>query len=122
MKQFSLTCGGIMVTASMAIGHPGHEAIAPAGDPLHYLINPAHIVMTVAANTGVDFVDTASTVREERTRIEDVLERALGLAPPSLSTPEGDAEQVQVTFRVRVDANRAERGVFIVGKVIIAKV
>ncbi len=49
MKQFSLTCGGIMVTASMAIGHPGHEAIAPAGDPLHYLINPAHIVMAVAA-------------------------------------------------------------------------
>ena len=73
------------------------------------------IAMTVAANTGVDFVDTASAVREERMRIEDVLERALGLAPPNLSAPEGDAEQVQVTFRVRVDANRAERGVFIVG-------
>lgn len=51
MKQSSLVCGGIMITASMAIGHPGHEAIVPAGDPLHYLINPAHLVMAMAATS-----------------------------------------------------------------------
>ena len=75
------------------------------------------VAMKVAADTGVGFVNTAALIREERTRIEQALERVLGLAPPSLAAPEaeGDASQVQVTFRVRVDANSAERGVFLVG-------
>ena len=73
------------------------------------------VAMTVAANTGVGFVDTASLVRAERTRIEHALERVLGLAPPSRATPAGDVAEVQVTFRVRVDADSAARGVFIVG-------
>ena len=49
MKPFLLTGAGIMVSASMAIGHPGHEATVPVNPTLHYLINPAHIVMTMAA-------------------------------------------------------------------------
>ena len=48
MKQLALTDSSIMVTTSMAIGHPGHEAISPTNHPLHHLIDSAHAVMIMA--------------------------------------------------------------------------
>jgi len=45
MKQLALTGSSIMVTASMAIAHPGHKAISSANHPLRHLIDPTHAVV-----------------------------------------------------------------------------
>ncbi|MBI1371791.1 MAG: hypothetical protein GC159_03395 [Phycisphaera sp.] len=47
-----IAAAGIGLTLSLcgvALGHPGHETVAPAGSPLHYVVEPVHVATTVAA-------------------------------------------------------------------------
>jgi len=72
-------------------------------------------VERVATAAGVPWVDSERLIARARREMEDDVERAHGLTPPSARAPMSTRDGVDVIFRVTADRQAAPEGLFIVG-------
>lgn len=74
----------------------------------------ATVLERIARGEGVPLVDSSALIVAERARIEQVLERKLGLTPPRVSRVPTTGE-IEVIFRVYAEERHAPKGVYLVG-------